>query len=73
MKCCKPVRCVCVHVNHSHGPGGCSGETLRGAVWHPCKCETFREGPQEIKGKIMYTAIYGEHQGCSSRASSVKG
>ena len=31
--------CRCGHPAIGHGPGGCSGMTLRGAVWHPCKCE----------------------------------
>lgn len=68
LKFCKPVYCVCHHINKGHGPGGCSGETLRGAVWHGCKCEKFvkSEDQSYFQGgrKVVHRQTFGPyHQG----------
>lgn len=61
-----PIKwCECKHANRGHGPGGCGGETLKGAVWHPCKCETFRlaENQERPEAMIRHSMIFGTHQG----------
>ena len=64
---CQIRYCVCGHSNHGHGPGGCSGETLRGAVWQGCKCETFRlSEKRERPPKTAERQRFGtHHQGAS--------
>lgn len=57
---CEIVYCLCGHANQGHGPGGCGGETKRGAVWHSCKCETFvRAENQERKPNIAHRQGFG--------------
>jgi hypothetical protein len=66
---CPVKRCDCGHINHAHGPGGCSGDTLRGCCYVPCNCETFKlAADQTHNPKKITRAIYFKHQGPNGEA-----
>jgi hypothetical protein len=66
--------CTCGHVRIAHCYG-CGGDTLKGAVWHHCKCTTFKlayvkTGKEEYDRKHRTHQIFGRH--CQSREGMVQ-